>query len=161
VIRSFWSGLSSWGFWCKPFRQSFAEAVYSMLQLLPPEEQREVYARFVYESGRAASEIGFWPFDRRHASQVSEERVRCPVLLVAGAKDRITPAAVTRQIAARYGPGAEYREFPHHAHWTEGEPGWEDVATYVALWLSEALGSGLRTSVVSPHLRDARPSIKT
>lgn len=142
VIRSFWSGLTTWAFWRKPFRQTFAEAVYSMLQVLTPEEQRDAYARFVYESGRAASEVGFWPFDRHRASAVREERVPCPVLVVAGAEDRITPAAVTRQIAARYSPYAAYREFPGHAHWTVGEPGWEDVATYVAEWLREALGAG-------------------
>lgn len=142
AIRAFWSALTMWGFWRKPFRQTFAEAADSMLQMCPPDQQRDAYARFVYESGRAASEIGFWLFDRGRASEVQEERVRCPVLIVAGVEDRITPTAVTRQIAARYGPHATYREFPDHAHWTVGEPGWEDVATYVAEWLRDALGSG-------------------
>lgn len=142
VIRAFWSALTTWGFWRKPFRQTYGEAVYSMLQLLPPDQQREAYGRFVHESGRAASEVGFCPFDRGRASQVHEEEIRCPVLIVAGVEDRITPPVVARQIAARYGPQAVYREFPGHAHWMMGEPGWEDVATQVAQWLHDALGSG-------------------
>jgi pimeloyl-ACP methyl ester carboxylesterase len=142
VIRAFWSALTTWGFWRKPFRQTFAEAVDSMLLMFPPDQQREAYDRFVHESGRAASEVGFWLFDRGRASEVREENVRCPVLIVAGVEDRITPKAVTRQIAARYGPHATYREFPDHAHWTVGEPGWEDVATYVAEWLRDAVVTG-------------------
>ena len=139
TIRAFWSALTTWGFWRKPFRQTFAEAADSMLGMFPPEQQRELYARLVYESGRAASEIGFWLFDRARASTVREVDIRGPVLIVAGTEDRITSVAVTRQIAARYGPHAVYREVPGHAHWMVGEPGWEDVATFVADWLRDVL----------------------
>lgn len=48
VIRSFWSGITQWGFWRKPYRQTFAEAAYSMLHLLPEDEQRRVYDSFTY-----------------------------------------------------------------------------------------------------------------
>ncbi len=141
VIRSFWSGLTTWGSWRKPYRQTLQEAVYSMLHLLSPDEQREAYGRFVYESGRAAHEIGFWLLDSKRASQVDEGKIRCPVLIVAGAEDRITPTATVRRLADRYGPQATYKEFLGHAHWVIGEPGWEEIATFVADWLRGALGS--------------------
>ena len=139
VVRSFWSIMSRWGFWRKPMRQTFQEASYSMLHLLPPQEQRATYERFVYESGRAAAEIGFWWLDRKKASQVDAEKVTCPTLVVAGAEDRITPASVVRQVAKKYRPVATYREFPAHAHWVIAEPGWEEVAEYAADWLDEVL----------------------
>ncbi len=142
VIRSFWSVMTKWGFWRKPMRQTFGEATYSMLHLLSPQEQKATYGRFVYESGRAASEIGFWMFDRRRAAGVEEERVTCPVLVVAGAEDRITPASVVRQVARKYRAVATYREFPRHAHWVIAEPGWEEIAGYVADWLDQVLTGG-------------------
>jgi len=37
--------------------QTFSEAVYSMLHLLPEKEQKETYDKFVYEFGRADFEI--------------------------------------------------------------------------------------------------------
>ncbi len=43
---------------------------YAMLHLLLLEDQKPVYKRFVYESGRAAFEIGFWFFDSKGASKV-------------------------------------------------------------------------------------------
>ena len=137
VLKSF-SGVILGNFpvlWNKPIKQSFELAVYSMLHLLPEEEQREAYSKFVYESGRAASEIGFWLFDPRKASSVDQSKVTCPVLVIAGAEDRITPAPVIKQVADKYRPHSEYKEFAHHAHWVVGEPGWEEIAEYVYDWL--------------------------
>jgi pimeloyl-ACP methyl ester carboxylesterase len=135
VIRSFWSGLTKWGFWRKPLRQTFNEAIYSMLQLLPVEEQKKIFDRFVCESGRAAFEIGFWFLDRKRASRVDEANVTCPMLVVAGGRDRITPASVVRKVAAKYIAVSTYKEFPNHAHWVIGEPHWQEVAEHVSHWL--------------------------
>ncbi|MEW6367182.1 MAG: alpha/beta hydrolase [Acidobacteriota bacterium] len=133
VLKSFRSALLRWGFWKRPHRPTFEEAVYSMMGEVPPGERRSAYDKFVFESGRAAAEIGFWLFDGRKASHVDEMKVTCPVLVVAGSRDRITPAAVVRQVARKY--KATYKEFPEHAHWVLGEPGWQDVAGFVHDWL--------------------------
>ncbi|KKL22045.1 hypothetical protein LCGC14_2439380 [marine sediment metagenome] len=138
VLWSFKSAFARWGFWRKPYRQSFNEAVYSMMHLIGPDEQKECFGKFCHESGRAACEIGFWLFDPRKASEVDESRVACPVLVVAGAEDRITPASTVRKVADKYRAVATYREFAGHAHWIMGEPGWESIAGDVAQWLHEA-----------------------
>jgi pimeloyl-ACP methyl ester carboxylesterase len=139
VIRSFLSIHIKWGFWKKPMRQTFNEAVYSMLHLLPPAERKETYDRFVYESGRAASEIGYWLFDPKKASRVDESKVTCPILVVAGAEDRITPVSVVRQVAKKYRAVSTYKEFLNHAHWVVAEPGWQEIAEYVSNWLDQVL----------------------
>ena len=139
VIKSFWSVQTKWGFWNKPMRQTFDEAVYSMLHLVSVEEQRETYDKFVYESGRAASEIGYWLFDTKKAAQVDEANVRCPVLVIAGGEDRITPASVVRQVAKKYKTVSTYKEFEDHAHWVVAEPGWPEIAEYVISWLEQIL----------------------
>jgi pimeloyl-ACP methyl ester carboxylesterase len=135
VIRSFWSIQTTWGFWKKPTRQTYAEAVYSMLHLLPKMEQKAAYDRFVYESGRATFEIGYWLLDPRGAARVDASKVTCPVLVVGGAQDRMTPVDVVRKVAGKYRAVATYKEFSNHAHWVVGEPEWEEVAGYVLDWL--------------------------
>jgi pimeloyl-ACP methyl ester carboxylesterase len=135
VLRSFWSIQTRWGFWRRPMRQTFDEAIFSMLHLLPDSERRPTYDKFVFESGRAALEIGYWPLDHLHASRVEESSVTCPVLVIAGAQDRITPASVVRQVAGKYRARAAYREFANHAHWLLAEPGWQEVAEDVGDWL--------------------------
>jgi pimeloyl-ACP methyl ester carboxylesterase len=139
VIRSFWNEITTWGFvprwgaWRSSQRPSFTSVVYSTLHLVPEKEQRSVYQRLVPESGRAAFQIGLWFFDRHKASKVDETKVTCPVLVVAGKEDRITPASVVKKVAEKY--GVPCKVFDHHAHWVVGEPGWEEIADYIAEWL--------------------------
>lgn len=139
VVRSFWSIMTRPGFWRKPMKQTFQEAVYSMMHLLPPEEQREVYERLVPESGRAGFEIGFWLIDPRQAARVDSSRVTCPTLVVSGAQDKITPASVVRKIADKYRGAATLKEYPDHAHWVMSEPGWDEIASYCSNWLDGVL----------------------
>jgi pimeloyl-ACP methyl ester carboxylesterase len=121
-------------------RLSPAAAAYAMLGTLPDAERQATYARLVHESGRAACELGFWFLDRRHATRIDPAGIRCPVLVVSGADDRLTPAAVVRKTAALLGPTAELREFPGHGHWVVEEPGWEEIAGSVADWLEAHTG---------------------
>jgi pimeloyl-ACP methyl ester carboxylesterase len=135
LIRSFWNLQTSWGFWRKPLRPSLDDAVYALLHLLPEKERKQTHERLVCESGRAVFEIGYWPLDPAGASRVDETKITCPVLVVAGSEDRITPASVARRIARKYGALSTYKEFEHHAHWLVAEPGWRAIAEYVAGWL--------------------------
>jgi pimeloyl-ACP methyl ester carboxylesterase len=137
VIKSFWSGLKKWGWWRKPLRGTFDEAVYGIFNLMSEEEQKDIYNRFVYESGRAAKEIGFYLFDSQDASKVDESKVTCPVLVIAGSQDRMTPASVVRKVGDKYRDVSTYMEYANHAHWVIGEPDWEEIAEYVAEWVRE------------------------
>ena len=139
VVRSFWSILTRWGFWRTPHRIAYNAAVYAMMNCLSLAQRRRAYARLVFESGRAAGEIGFWPLDMRSAARVNADRVTCPVLVVGAAEDRITPVAVTRKIARKYAHVSTYREVAGHAHWVIGEDGWEDIAESVHQWLVEKI----------------------
>ncbi|MBL7217218.1 MAG: alpha/beta hydrolase [Desulfobacteraceae bacterium] len=138
VIKSFWSILTTWGFWRKPQRLSFKTAVYSILHLLSEEEQRDIYDKFVYESGRAAGEIGFWLLDFTGASKVDQSKVTCPVLIISGAEDRMTPVSLSKKMAKKY--NGTYKEFENHAHWVIMEPGWEEISEYIASWLNQIKG---------------------
>lgn len=137
VLWTFLRPLSKWGFWYKPHRLTFREARFSMLNVMPEEQARAAHAGMVWESGRAASEIAYWWADPKKASRVDPAAVRCPVLTIAGGRDRITPLPVERATAARYQATGTYREFPEHSHWTLGEPGWRDVAGACADWLEQ------------------------
>jgi pimeloyl-ACP methyl ester carboxylesterase len=138
VVRAFWSVQTQWGFWKKPMRQTFDEAEYSMLHLVPQAERRPIYDRFVFESGRAAWEIGYWLFDAGHAARIDAAKITVPMLIVTGADDRITPASVVRKVARKYASVCTYREFDRHAHWTVAEPGWEDIAGAIGDWLQRS-----------------------
>lgn len=142
VLRSFCGILKSWCFWSKPYRLSFNAAVYAPLLLLPPEDQKSIYSRLVWESGRVVSEIGLWFLDPMRASRVDAAQVTCPVLIVAGSQDRMTPAAMIKKIYKKYRDVATYKEWPHHGHWIIGETGWEQTAEFICDWLQQGLLNG-------------------
>ncbi len=135
VAINFRSALMRWGFWRKPFRLPFAETSNGMLNMVPPESRRSIYDEFVYESGRAACEIGFWFIDSKGAAKVDESKVTCPILIITGEQDREHPVPVTRKIVKRYEKAAIYKELPGHGHWLVGEPGWQQIAEYIEDWL--------------------------
>ena len=134
VLWSFKSIISRWGFWRKPHKLTFKEAVYSMMHLMSEAEQIKFYEQMVYDSGRATSEVGFWYFDPRKTTRVDEKKVTCPLLLIGAVQDRITPVSASRKIAQKY-THADYKEYPGHAHWILHEPGWDKVASDILEWL--------------------------
>lgn len=138
VVRSFWRYALRWGFWKRPYRQPFSDAAWSSLNLLAPEAQREAHSKYVWESGRVIFEIGGWPLYRGHANAVDASRIHCPMLVVSGGQDRITPASSVRKVAEKYRHVSTYREFPDHAHWMLGEPKWEQVAEFISDWVNQA-----------------------
>ena len=139
VVKSFWSLMTTWGFWRKPGRQTFKEAAYSTMGVLPLEKKMELKNKFVYESGKASFEIGFWYLDPSEASKVNESDIACPMLIVAGTEDKLTPAPVVRKIAHKYKEVAVYKEFNNHGHWLHGEPGWENIAEFSSQWLQTVI----------------------
>jgi non-heme chloroperoxidase len=125
----------------KPFRPPFSGVTSTVFNLCPQREWQVNYDRFVFESGRAIREIGMWFLDPRKASRVDASAITCPTLVVSGSNDKCVLPSVARRIAAKYRHVSSYKEFTDHAHMVLSEPGWQDVAAYVADWL-ESSGKG-------------------
>lgn len=137
VLECFLPMMISWGFWRKPIKPSFEGAVKAMLHRFPEKEQREVYGKLCYESGRAVFEIGLWAFEWfRRATKVDASKITCPIFIAIGDEDRITPIGVARKIAKKYrNNDLTFREYQGFAHWLPGEPGWEKIAEDSYQWL--------------------------
>lgn len=137
------AGLSvalSGGFVDQPLRPAYEAAVACGLDRLPPVQRHAVFARLVPESGRATFETLFWACDPRQASRVDPEAVRCPVLVVSGAEDRICPPQTMRRIACRY--RGDHAPFDGFGHWLLGEPGWRRLALHWLDWIERLPGRG-------------------
>jgi pimeloyl-ACP methyl ester carboxylesterase len=62
-----------------------------------------------------------------------------PLLFIAAEEDQIIPPELCQKNAKAYedkGSISDYQDFPNRGHFICGEPGWEEVATSVANWLS-------------------------
>jgi len=102
---------------------------------LPRAERRSIYQRMRPESGRAIFECLNWWADPFMSTMVYPERIKAPILALAGERDVIHPAQTVRETARRL--GAEIRVFPQMSHWLVAEPGWREIADLCLDWLAE------------------------
>ena len=135
IIKGSWRTMGQFAIWRKPFRPTFDEVVYSILNRIPVEQRRALYDKLGYESGRAMWEIACWFLDSKKTIKIDASKIISPVLAIAGSEDRVTPASVVKKIAEKYGTKSTYKEFPDHAHYMIGEPGWEKIAQDIHDWL--------------------------
>lgn len=135
VVRSFASILLTWEFWKKPVKITYNEASYAMLSQVPHEQRQEIYSRFVFESGRAIFQIGFWFLDDSHSTRANISEKENSILIVRGLKDKIIPPRAVRKIHKRNERSSTLFTYPAHGHWIISEPGWEDVCQDIYKWL--------------------------
>lgn len=139
---SMWPALTRhflrWGSWRGAFLLSRWEAAHLLFNAVPLSERDALFAGMQAESGRLVWEAAFGTLNRSGSNRVDVDAIRCPLLALAGGRDRIVPPGVSRALAAMYGAKLDYREYPQHAHWPlAAESCWQQRADEAADWLIE------------------------
>lgn len=106
---------------------------WGVLNAVPASRHDALYAKAVYDSGRALADLAWPDKDPNRTVTVDAEKVRAPILVVAGALDRTTPVGDLRLVGAKY--GSDYVEYPNNAHWLIDEPGSDIILDDVVAWL--------------------------
>jgi alpha-beta hydrolase superfamily lysophospholipase len=112
---------------------------YAFANTLSEEESQKVYERYAIPGpGRTLFQASLANFNPHAATRVDfHNDQRAPLLLIAGGKDHIAPAAVTRanaKLQSRSKAITAFKEFPERSHFTLGQEGWEEVADFALQW---------------------------
>lgn len=126
-------------FWRETIMPSFDVMRRSGLNGMSEADARNHYATLIPESGRAAFELAFWYFDKSRAALVDAESLTCPMLMLTGADDRLTPLSTVRRTANYYGDNAVLEVLPGHAHWLPVEAGWQNIAARTMLFIENEI----------------------
>ena len=110
------------------------------------------HKNFANKMARPASDAAFEAYavdDSRNvfrdvmtdAAKIDVDAPHVPLLFVGAEDDEIIPARLVERNAKAYTDGtsrSDYIEFSGRGHYICGQPGWEDVATYIANWLDQS-----------------------
>lgn len=112
---------------------------YAFTNSLSEEESARLYERYAVPGPNhvlfQASLANFNPHAATAVNFLNDDRA--PLLLVAGGRDHVVPASVTRANFNLFNASraiTAYREYPDRTHWTIAQAGWEQVADDVLEW---------------------------
>jgi alpha-beta hydrolase superfamily lysophospholipase len=125
----------------KTHEETPEEFHYAFTNTLTDEEARLAYERYeVPGPNRVLFEDAFASFTRHSPAAVNYgNHNRAPLLMIAGGKDHIAPASMTRAtyelyLKAETKAVTDFKEYPERSHFTIGAVGWEDVADFALHW---------------------------
>lgn len=115
---------------------------YAFTNTLSEAESQVVYERYAVPGpDHILFQASLANFNPHAATTVNfHNDTRAPLLLVAGGRDHVVPASVTRANFKLYGKSkaiTALKEYPERSHYTLGLAGWEDVADYALDWAAQ------------------------
>ena len=142
VLKANSSVLFKWMGWEKVQTMTLAEFQYAFANDFPQDQQENFYERYVVpESGRVFFQIAFAQLDPHHATRVDfKNNERSPLLLIAGEKDHLVPAHVTKSNFEHYKHSTaktDFVEFAGRTHLLMAQKGWEEIAAYIDSWVAQ------------------------
>lgn len=137
AIRTFGSNLLRFPLWKSITEVKMKSVRYGIANSQSTDLQQEIYSKSTYESGMATLQISMGLLLRkRSAAYVNEASINCPVLIIGGTADRITPISVQRNIAKRFGSRCKLVEISGCCHWTIGGKYFPQIQPQIFKWLS-------------------------
>jgi pimeloyl-ACP methyl ester carboxylesterase len=122
----------TWGSWRKPLQMSRKFFANRFAQTLPRSETDAAYDHYIVPTAGAV----YWQGLSKPKINFGNPR-RAPLLLIAGGKDLIADASMTRAIYEKQKASpskTEFKLYPERSHWTCLDRGWEEVADFALAW---------------------------
>ncbi|HEY8570646.1 alpha/beta hydrolase [Microbulbifer sp.] len=135
MIRTLGRNLLLFPLWRRVTQLRLGNVRYGIANTQSTATQQQILQLSTYESGMATFQIGIGGLFPDGFSRVNADAVRCPVLVIGGSEDRITPMKIQQRIAAMYGQRAQLVEIPGTCHWTVGGSNFPKIRSAVFGWL--------------------------
>ena len=135
-VRTLARVMTRGNWWKSPTRIDADAARWGIFNEVSADVADAEIAGLVWDSGRALFELGLPWLAKTTANRVDYARLKCPALVIVGARDRITPAAIARATARHLSGPVDYHELPGVGHWLWWGAVAERVEELVEGWLA-------------------------
>lgn len=135
VVRTFGANLFKMPLWKHTTKLKLDNISYGIANTLDSNTQQDILAASTYESGKVSWQIANWYLYRNPTTHYDARDIQCPVLIIGGCKDKITPIHLQRKIAQKINQ-ATLHELSDACHWTVSGKHFDAVQTRITSWLS-------------------------
>lgn len=137
VMRTFGHNLFLFPLWRKTTNLLLKNIQYGIANTQSASIHKEIVQNASYESGRVTWQISMWFLFRKPPSRVLYQNIHCPVLLIGGTEDKITPIKIQEKLAKRYSNQAVLNVIKGACHWTIGGSFFPEIKHTIFTWLNE------------------------
>jgi pimeloyl-ACP methyl ester carboxylesterase len=119
-----------------PFLMTYEQFQYTFCNTMTLEETKKAFDAFVVAESRNLGRTA------NGATKIDFAKPHAPLLFIAGEKDNIIPHSLNEKNWKSYkdkNSVADFKLFSGRTHYICGQQGWEEVAAYVADWLSKTV----------------------
>ena len=132
-IRSNWAVISPFASADEAYGPSLADFRYAFANCLPDAESQAIYDDYMVPESRL---VGRGTTTK--AAKIDFSKPHGPLLMIAGGRDHIIPAALNRKNLGKYSDEssvADFHQFDDKCHALVVDQNWKDVADYAGTWL--------------------------
>jgi pimeloyl-ACP methyl ester carboxylesterase len=140
VLRTFGHNLFLFPLWKKTTKLLLKNIQYGIANSQSAAVHQEIVQLATYESGRATWQISMWFLFRKPPTRVHYANIQCPVLLIGGTEDKITPLSVQQKLARQYAGKAVLKVIDGACHWTVGGSYFPQIKNTLFGWLNDPGG---------------------
>lgn len=137
---------------------------YAFTNHLTEEESAPIYERYAVPGpNHVLFQASLANFNPHAATTVDfHNDDRAPLLLIAGGRDHVAPASVTKanfDLFRKSKAVTDFKEYPERVHFTIGQDGWETVADDALDWAIQKAAGRPATSAAHARLPERRPDV--
>jgi len=137
VIRTLGHNLFLFPLWRKTTNLLLKNIQYGIANSQSAAIQKEIIQTATFESGKATWQISMWFLFRKSPTHVCYENIKCPVLLIGGTEDKITPIKIQQTLAKKYADKADLRIIEGACHWTIGGSFFPEIKQCLFDWINK------------------------
>jgi len=137
VIRTFGHNLFKFPLWRSTTNLLLKNVRYGIANSQNASLHREITQNATFESGLASWQISMWFLFIKPPTKVEYHKIQCPVLVMGGTEDKITPIKIQHKIAKHYADRVTVKIFPGACHWTIGGSHFPKIIQNLFAWLDK------------------------